>query len=470
MSAAEACLADAVELGRRIRTREQSAVEVLEAHVAQIARVDRDVGAIVTLAVERAHDEARAADVALARGETTGALHGLPVAVKDSVDTAGIRTTCGTGAFAERVPEHDAASVRRLRAAGAIVFAKTNLPELAAGTYTDNALFGPTRNPYALDRTCGGSSGGSAVAVSCGMAPLALGTDMAASLRNPASCCNVVGLRPAPGRVPEGTPTRWPPYSVTGPLARTARDTGLLLSVLADAPDAAGRDPARFAGPLERDFAGVRVALGTDVGGLPFEPEARAWRDAASTALRALGCEVRECEPDLSGADEAFELWRAWAFEHQWGALVDSSGDAVHATIRWNVAEGRRLTVRDLVRAERCRLAVVARARAFMEVHELLLLPVNQTLPGDVRERTPPAIDGVPMASYLEPMRSCSRITVTGLPAISAPCTFSANGLPIGVQIVGRPGGELALLQLAHALEQLTDTATLRPVRAACMP
>ncbi len=271
------CFLPAVELARLIREGELSAVEVMEAHLSQIERVNPEVNAIVTLLPERALEEARRADAALARGEGIGPLHGLPVAHKDLFWTKGVRTTFGSPIFENFVPKADALIVERLKRAGAISVGKTNTPEFGAGSQTFNEVFGATLNPYDTSKTCGGSSGGAAVALACGMVPLADGSDMGGSLRNPAAFCNVVGLRPSPGRVPSWpSQTSWSPLSVEGPMARTVRDAALMLSAIAGpdrrSPISISEPPGRFAGPLERDFSGVRVAWSPDLGGPPLEP------------------------------------------------------------------------------------------------------------------------------------------------------------------------------------------------------
>ena len=294
----------ASELARRIRQREVSVREVMDAHLAQVERTNPRVNAIVTLCADRALDAAKAADAELAHGAEPGPLFGLPVAHKDLVETAGIRTTYGSPIFSEFVPKQDALIVERLRAAGAIAIGKTNVPEFGAGSQTFNAVFGSTRNPYDFERTCGGSSGGAAVALACGMVPIADGSDMGGSLRNPASFCNVVGFRPSPGRVPVW-PSRapWSPFSVLGPMARTVADVALMLRAIAG-PDPrspiAIREPASiFAESLERDFHGVRIAWSRDLGGLPVDARVTDAIDARRGVFASLGCEIDDADPDF---------------------------------------------------------------------------------------------------------------------------------------------------------------------------
>src|SRR3954470_12415334 len=274
----ELCDLTAVELASRLARKDVSAREVMAAHLARIERSNPKVNAIVTLVADQAIAAAARADDAIVRGGPIGVLHGLPIAHKDLVDTAGIRTTQGSPFYRDTVPTHDAPIVTRIRAAGAITVGKTNTPEFGAGSQTFNTVFGATVNPYDLTKTCGGSSGGAAVAVATRMLPIADGTDVGGSLRNPPAFCNVVGLRPAPGRVPSDS-SSWSPLSVAGPIARSVEDVALFLSAMAGAdhrdPRSIDEDPARFRAPLDRDFTGVRVAWWRGLGGLPFEPEIR---------------------------------------------------------------------------------------------------------------------------------------------------------------------------------------------------
>ena len=462
------CFQTAVELARLIRTRAISAVELLEAHLAQIERVNPRVNAIVTLAPERALARARAADAALARGEPAGPLHGLPVAHKDLVPVAGMRTTFGSPIFADYMPDHSALLVERMQRAGAITIGKTNSPEFGAGSQTFNQVFGATPNPYDTTKTCGGSTGGGAVALACGMIPIADGSDVGGSLRNPASFCNVVGLRPAAGRVPHWPAENgWPPLSVDGPMARTVADAALLLSAIAGpdprSPIAIAEPGSRFAAPLDRDLGGVRVAWSRDLGGLPVDARVTAAIGAQRHVFEALGCAVEDAEPDLSGADEVFKTWRAWTYEMAYGELLEKHPDQIKDTVIWNVEAGRKLTGPQLARAQRLRTALYHRMRAFMETYEFLVCPVSQVPPFDVQQQYITEIDGVKLETYIDWMRSCYYISATGHPAISVPCGFTPEGLPVGVQIVGRHQDEFGVLQLAHAFEQATGLWKRRP-------
>ena len=455
------------EIARRVRSRQVSAVEVMEAHLDRIARVDPVVNAIPTLRPrEELLAEARRADDRLAQGDAVGALHGLPHAVKDLTLTNGLRTTMGSPIFAELVPKSDALFVERLRAAGAIVIGKTNVPEFGAGSQTFNPVFGPTRNPYDTKRTPGGSSGGAAVALACGMVPFADGSDLGGSLRNPGSFTNVVGFRPTIGRVPE-----LPPFSgsmaVPGPMGRDVADVTHLLGVMAgpdprDAPSTT-LPPVDFGAPLERSFAGARVAFSEDLGLFPVEPEVRAVCRAAAAALTDLGCDVAEAHPDFRGAEDTFQVLRAQMFAEGFGPLLEASRERMKDTVVWNIEKGLALTADEVARAREEHRALQARLDAFLEDHAFLCLPVSQVAPFPVEVEWPRAVAGVSMETYLDWMMTCAVITLTGLPAISVPAGFTPDGLPVGLQIVGRRHADFEVLQLAHAFEQATRYGARRP-------
>jgi amidase len=472
MSTPDICFMTATELARRIRAKELSAREVMEAHLTQIERVNPTVNAIVTLLPERAMAGACAADEALAHGAAVGPLHGLPIAHKDLFLTKGIRTTYGSRIYADFVPDQDMLIVERMRAAGAITIGKTNTPEFGAGSQTFNEVFGATLNPYDLTKTCGGSSGGAAVALACGMVPLADGSDLGGSLRNPANFCNVVGFRTAPGRVPV-YPVRdvWSPFSVEGPMARTVQDVALFLSVLAGpdrrVPISVAEPGSTFLQPLGRDWRGVRIAWNRDLGGLPVDPRVTAAIDAQRHVFTALGCIIEDGSPDFSDADDIFKTWRAWRFELRYGELLQTHRHLMKDTVIWNTEAGQHITGPQLARVESKRTELYHRVREFMETYEFIICPVNQVPPFDVQQRYITEINGVKMETYIDWMRSCYFITVTGLPAISVPCGFTPDGLPVGVQIVGRHQDELGVLQLAYAFEQATQCWQQRPPIAA---
>jgi amidase len=451
-----------------MRAKELSAHEVMTAHLDRIERINKKVNAIVTLLPERAIEGARAADDALARGKQVGPLHGLPIAHKDLVPTKGIRTTLGSPIFKDFVPEQDGLIVERLRNAGAITIGKTNTPEFGAGSQTFNEVFGETLNPYDLTKTCGGSSGGATVALACGMLPIADGSDMGGSLRNPASFCNVVGFRPSPGRVPHWPDqAAWFTLQVEGPMARTVQDVALLLSAIAGpdprSPISITEPGSRFAEPLERNLKRVRIAWSRDLGGLPVDPRVTAAIDAQRHVFESLGCTIEDAEPDFADADEVFKILRAWRFELSRSDLLQTNRDLLKDTVIWNIEQGVKLAGPQIGWAERKRTELYHRVRTFMERYEFLILPVSQVPPFDVKQRYVTEINDVAMDTYIDWMRSCYYITLTGHPAASVPCGFTPDGLPIGVQIVGRHQDDFGVLQLAHAFEQATTFWKRRP-------
>ncbi|MBW2705290.1 MAG: amidase [Deltaproteobacteria bacterium] len=464
----EICFLTAIELARHIRAKELSATEVMEAHLTQIERVNPQVNAIVTFLPEQALEQARAADEALSHGEDVGPLHGLPVAHKDLTPTKGIRTTFGSQALQDFVPEEDALIVERLKKAGAITIGKTNTPEFGAGSQTYNEVFGETLNPYDTARTCGGSSGGAAVALACGMIPIADGSDMGGSLRNPASFCNVVGLRPSPGRVPNWPGyVGWYTYAVEGPMARTVEDAALMLSTIAGpdprSPIAITEPGSLFSQPLKRNFKGVRIAWSHDLGMLPVDPQVTTVIEGKRHLFDGLGCRIDDCEPDFSGADEIFKAWRAWYFELVLAELLETQRDKLKDTVIWNIEEGMKLSGPQLGAIERRRTELYHRVREFMQTYEFLILPVSQVPPFPVSQRYIEEINGEKMGTYIDWMKSSYYITTVGFPAISVPCGFTADGLPVGVQIVGRHQDDLGVLQLAYAFEQATELWKHKP-------
>lgn len=453
------CDLTAIELRNRIARRELSARDVMAAHLARIERTNPDLNAIVTLVAESAMTAAALADERQARDEPLGLLHGLPVAHKDLFDTRGIRTTYGSPLYATQIPAADALIVERLKAAGAISVGKTNTPEWGAGSHTFNPVFGATRNPYDRTKTCGGSSGGSAVALAAGMVPIADGSDMGGSLRNPAAFCNVVGLRPSPGRVPS-----WPDrlaglgLGVPGPMARTAADTALMLAAIAGpdprSPIALEAPGSRFAEPLGRDWHGVRIAWAPRFGGLPYEPEIPAQIEAQRPRFEALGCVVEEAEPNVDEADDVFKTLRAWHFATTHHDAWARHKAELKDTVAWNIERGLALSGPDLGRAELQRTTLYHRVRKFFERYDFLVLPVTQVMPFDIETEYPREIAGVPMTTYIDWMKSCYLISATGCPAISVPAGFGPGGHPIGLQIVGRHRDDFGVLQLAHAFEE----------------
>ncbi|HEX6316075.1 MAG TPA: amidase [Gemmatimonadaceae bacterium] len=466
MQGADIVFMPATELAARLRRKELSAREVLSAHIAQIERVNPRVNAIVTTAFERAMEDAGKADQAMVSGASLGPLHGLPIAHKDLVDTAGIRTTRGSPFYRDHVPSRDALIVQRLRGSGAVTLGKTNTPEFGAGSNTFNTVFGATRNPYDPSKSCGGSSGGAAVALATGMIPIADGSDTGGSLRNPAAFCNVVGFRPSPGRVQTGS-TSWNALSVSGPMAWTVGDVALLLSVMAGgeprSPLALDDDATRFAGPLDRNFQGVRVAWWKSLGGIPFEREVVDVVNANRAVFERLGCVVEEAEPDFAGIDEAFPTLRHLAYHSNYSEMAKQRPEWIKDTIHWEIREAERQTAVDVARALTRQGRAYGDAQRFFDRYEYFVLPVTQVMPFDVDTPYPTSINGIRMDTYIDWMRSCWYITFLSNPAISVPAGFSSGGLPVGVQIVGRHRADFSVLQLAHAFEQATRHGERRP-------
>ncbi len=467
----DVCSFTAVEMADLIRRKKLSAREVMAAHLKQIERVNPKVNAIVTLVAEQATENARKADELQAHGKPTGPLHGLPVVHKDLFETAGIRTTFGSRIFKDNVPARDAIIVERINGAGAICVGKSNTPEFGAGSQTFNEVFGTTKNPYDLTKTCGGSSGGAAVSLACGMVPIADGSDSGGSLRNPASFCNVVGIRTAPGRVPQHAHGNvWLTIAVQGPMARTVSDLALLLSVIAGPDDrcpiAISEPGARFAGSLKRDFKGVRVAWFKNMGGIPFEPAVLRAVDAQRKVFEGLGCIVEEAEPDWTGVHDGYDTLRAWNYAATQGDNVRLHGDLVKDTLHWEVERGSKLTGADIAHAHSLRSAAWDRMRVFQQKHEYFIAPTCQVLPYDLSNPYPAEINGTKMSTYIEWQKSCILISALENPALSIPCGFSPDGLPVGLQIVGRHRDEFSVLQLAYAYEQATQFGRRRPVAA----
>jgi amidase len=463
------CTRPATELVALVRDGEVSARELLEAHLSRIERLNPAINAIVTLDAEGARAAADAADATLAAGRPVGPLHGLPVAHKDTHATGGMRTTWGSPLHADTVPTQDELVVARMAAAGAIRVGKTNVPEFAAGSHTFNTLFGATHNPYRHGLSAGGSSGGGAAALAAGFVPLADGSDMGGSLRNPAAFCNVVGLRPTPGRVPTWpSPMGWSQLSVQGPMGRTVGDVALQLSVLAGpdrrVPISLDDDPAGFLAPMPTSLDGLRVAWAPELGGrVPVAPAIQAVLSASIGVFERLGATVSEDCPDLDGADEVFGTLRAWLFDASFGELVRKNPDKVKEAIRWNAEAGAKLSGADVGRAEVLHTQVYERVVSFFDRYDVLLAPTTQVLPFPVEQEYPTEIAGVPLANYLEWMRSCTLISATGCPALSVPGGFTSDGLPVGLQIIGAPRADRRVLEVGHAFEQATGFGERRP-------
>lgn len=441
-----------------VRRKDISARELLDLHLDRVAERNPELNAIVSLDEERARASAAEADEALARGEVAGPLHGLPFAFKDTHVAAGWRTTFGSPLFRDFVPDRDELIVERIRGAGVTVIGKTNVPEFAAGSHTFNTIFGTTLNPVDPTRSAGGSSGGAAAALASGMVPLAEGSDMGGSLRNPASFCGVVGLRPSLGRVPQ-----WPLYnqwettSVGGPMARNVGDLALLLSVIAGpddrAPNALGDPGSTFADPRPADLTGLRVAIATDMGGaFDVDHEVAGVVESARDMFGAT-----DAYPDLAEADDTFRTLRAWHFQAMFGDLLAQHPDAFKQSLADNIRAGEHLTGADVARAYRQRTTLSERMREFFapdgQGYDVLVLPAAQVPPFPADQEYPAAINGREQATYLDWMRACYYVTVTGCPAISVPYGTTADGLPVGIQLVAAHGRDRFLLEVAASVE-----------------
>ena len=470
MADRDLCFVSASDLLRRYKARKTSPLEVMQAVLARIDAVNPALNAYVTLARESALAEARKATDALTRSAALSPLHGIPVSIKDLTPTKGLRTTWGSKIFADHVPTEDAITVERLTHAGAIVVGKTNTPEFGAGGNTFNAVFGPTRNPWNPALTCGGSSGGAAVALATGMGPLAQGSDTGGSLRMPAAFCGVVGFRTSPGLVPHHPRAlAWDAISVTGPMARTVADTALMLSVLAG-PD----DRAPLSYPVDtREFTravkspsveGWRVAWTPDLAGLiPVDEEVARVAEDALRIFQSLGARVESACPDFGEVNEIVLGTRGVSMVANLAEHLPRWKPEMQAGLVWNIEQGLALTPQEIGRAEVLRGALWQRVRAFMETRDLLILPTTSVPPFPVEQPYPTEINGKPLDNYIQWAFLTYGITLTGLPAISVPCGFTRSGLPVGLQIVGRRHQEAAVLRAAAAFEKAAPWADKIP-------
>jgi len=452
-----------------LRARQVSPTELVRAALARIEATDGALNALPTLCAERALAHARRLESAPAR-EGPGWLGGLPIAVKDLNDVAGVRTTYGSPLFAANVPDGSDAMVETLEANGAIVIGKSNAPEFGHGANTYNEVFGETRNPWNTALTCGGSSGGSAVAVATGQAWLATGSDLGCSLRTPAAFCSVVGLRPSPGRVARSR-TRLPfdDLWVQGPLARNVADVALMLDAMAgDNPADPLSIPAPcvpFSAALERPAPPRRVGYSRDLMGLtPVAREVAEVCDRAVARFADIGATVEERCPDLRDAREVFRVLRAGQLVGDLAPIIDANRDRVRKEVVWNMELGKKATADSIGDAQRRRGLLYARAAAFFGEFDLLVTPAAIVAPFDVRIRALDEVEGVKLDNYYEWYAIAYAITLTSLPAIALPCGFTASGLPVALQLVGPPRGEARLLAMAHAMEEVLGIARRVPV------
>ena len=463
------CFTSGRELAAMVRTKKISARELMAAHLEQIARVNPKINAIVAK-LDDAQCLALAddADRRLARGEKTGPLHGMPWAFKDLANTVGFPATQGSPIYKDFMPTEDDTLVARLRAAGVIPIGKTNVPELGMGSHSYNKVYGTTLNPWDLSKSAGGSSGGAGAALATGCLPLADGTDLGGSLRNPANFNNVTAIRPTVGLVPV-TPSNLPllGFNVKGPLARSVDDVAFLLSVMAGAdphdPSCYPSDPSQFAKALARSVKGVRVAWCPDLGGLPLDKRVRAVLDAQRKTFVDLGCIVEDACPDLTDAADVFVTLRKWRSWISYAPLLAAHRDQLKPEAIWEIEEGAKVFSADVAHAMVRHTALMDRMRQFQEKYEFICCAVNQVPAFDAKLDWPHEIDGTAMENYVAWMKSTYMITATWRPAMSVPAGFTSDGLPVGIQIVGRYREDFALLQFAHAFEQATNIGKRRP-------
>ena len=451
----------AAQLARDIAARRIGASEAVLACLARIEALNPSLNAICTLTAESALAEARECDRRLAAGAPPRALEGIPFVAKDNLPSKGVRTTYGALPFAEHVPQEDAICIERLKAAGAILLGKTNTPEFASDVITTNRLFGATRNPWAPARTAGGSSGGTGAAVAAGMAPLGLGTDLGGSIRVPASFNGLVGLRTVPGRVPVyPADFAWDTLveHVHGPLTRTVEDCGLMMSVLAG-PDE--RAPNSLPGPAPdyvraasgaTPIEGRRIAYSFDLNGLaPVDPEVAALTRAAALEFQALGCRVDEACPDLGDLRAIIAGTRAFGMVGRYADYLDAYRPLMSAQLARQVADALAVDVRTITAAERMRSAYYQRVRAFLTRYDYLLCPTTGVPAFRLDRPLPDEIGGKRVARFYDAFLFTYAFSVTGLPAISVPCGFTRDCLPVGLQIVSRRLREDLVLEAAAA-------------------
>lgn len=463
------CFTSGRELTRMIRTKKLSARELMTAELEQIAHVNGRINAIVAkLDDAKCLALADEADRRLARGENVGPLHGIPWAFKDLENAVGFPATQGSLVYKNFMPTEDSTLVARIRAAGVIPIGKTNVPELGMGSHSYNKVYGTTLNPWDLTKTAGGSSGGAGAAIAAGLLPLGDGTDLGGSLRNPANFNNITAIRPTVGLVPT-TPSQLPllGFGVKGPLARSVDDVAFLLSVMAG-PDAHDpgcypSDPSIFAKPLERDVRGVRVAWCPDLGGLPLDRRVRSVVEAQRRTFVDLGCIVEEACPDLTDAGDLFLTIRKWKSWIAYAPLLAAHRDQLKPEAIWEIEAGAKLTSGDVAHAMVRHTELMDRVRRFQEKYEFILCAVNQLPAFDARIDWPHEIDGTAMEDYVAWMKSTYWITSTFRPSMSVPAGFTPEGLPVGIQIVGRYRDDLGVLRFAHAFEQATNIGKRRP-------
>jgi amidase len=456
----------AVRLAGAIASGEVSAVEVMRAHLERIEERNPLIKAVVTqqpdsVSLAAAED----ADRRRAAGEELPPLHGLPTAVKDLMDVAGFPTTHGSAAFADAAPaRHDSVLATLLREAGAIIIGKTNTPEMGQGVLSFNPVFGTTVNPWDTTRHAGGSSGGAAAALSARMLPIADGSDSGGSLRYPAAFCNVVGVRPSPGRVASGrTGNAWTPHGVTGPMARDSADAALFLDALAVEKSTwpLSSLPTLPARPVE--LAGLRIAWSADAGGLPIDPAVRAVHAAFAEQLAGFGALVEPDEPEFAGADEAWETIETFEFFLGGRHAVDAGASGFRPDYLCNVEQGRATTATQLADAYERRTRAYRDTAALLERHDVLILPATPVVAPPAELEWVDEVDGSRFDRYFTWQMLANRLTLTAHPVVVTSAGFTPDGLPVGVQVVGRHGREAQLLAVTRAIEEATGWIARAP-------
>jgi amidase len=451
--------------------REVSPLELVDAALARIDAVDGAVNALPVRCPERARAQARRLMAAPPQLPRRGWLGGLPLAIKDSMDVAGVRSTQGSPIYADHVPRRSDLQVEALEAAGGLVLARSNAPEFAAGSNTFNTVFGRTLNPWNTAMTCGGSSGGSAVALAAGEVWLANGSDLGGSLRIPASFCSVVGLRPSPGLVPQGPGKHvYDGLAVSGPMARTVGDLALMLDAMAvfDPRDPVSVEPPALAFVEAVDaaegHAPRRIGFSRDLGFLPVESEVAEIAAAAAARFSERGAKVASAGPDFRGASEIFQTLRAVRFAANYAPLLAEHRDRIKPDVVWNVEKGLKLDGEAVGRAMRERALLYQRVASFFDEYDLLATPAVIVPPFPVEQRYVEEVAGHRFDNYVDWLGMSYAVTLVGCPALSLPCGFTRSGLPVGLQLVGRPRGEAALLAAAALLEEQLGLAALLPI------
>ena len=457
------------EVVAKLKNDEVSPAELIDVALARIEDTNDSVNALPTLCPERAREAAaRITNATDDERSAPGWLCGLPIAVKDLSDVAGVRTTYGSLVFADHVPETSDLTVQVVERHGAVILAKSNTPEFGAGGNTFNEVFGATVNPWDTRLTAGGSSGGSAAALATGQVWLATGSDLGGSLRTPASFCGVVGLRPSPGRVARSSASPFDTLSVAGPMARDVGDVALFLDAMVDSHPA---DPLALAAPAvpfqeaaANPLPPKRIAFSADLGCLPVSGEIKSVCGAAAASLAQLGTQVDDDGPSFSGAYEAFQTLRALGYVSRAGEFLSKHRDKIKPEVIWNTEKGLKLTPEEIARANDLRARITARMAVFFENHDLLLCPAAPTPPFDVNIRYLEEIEGTALETYIDWIAITFMISLTGCPVISMPCGFTADGLPVGIQMVAPPRGEAALLSAATAVEEQFEITGNLPI------